>query len=76
MFGTVNAGRKAYEEAVRMLEQFLILFPDAARRVIGRRIALDEAPALLRAAGGGEKTVIHIAEAGTATRGEALRAAG
>ncbi|WP_437336250.1 glucose 1-dehydrogenase [Sorangium sp. So ce394] len=76
MFGTVNAGRKSYEAAVRMLEQFLILFPDAARRVIARRIALDEAPASLRAAGGGAKTVIHIAEAGTATRDEGLRAAG
>lgn len=76
MFGTVNAGRKSYEAAVRMLEQFLILFPDAARRVIARRISLDEAPALLRAAGDGAKTVIHIAEAGTATRDEGLRAAG
>ncbi|WP_437907964.1 glucose 1-dehydrogenase [Sorangium sp. So ce327] len=76
MFGTVNAGRKSYEAAVRMLEQFLILFPDAARRVIARRIPLDEAPALLRAGGGGAKTVIHIAEAAMATRDEGLRAAG
>ena len=76
MFGTVNAGRKSYEAAVRMLEQFLLLFPDAARRVIARRIALDEAPASLRAAGGGAKTVIDIAAAGTAMRDEGLRAAG
>jgi exopolysaccharide biosynthesis polyprenyl glycosylphosphotransferase len=48
MFGTVNAGRKSYEAAVRMLEQFLVLFPDAARRVIAQKIALDEAPALLQ----------------------------
>ncbi|WP_437781322.1 glucose 1-dehydrogenase [Sorangium sp. So ce1097] len=68
--GTVNAGRDSYEEAVRMLERFLILFPDAVRRVIQRRVALDEAPALLRQPGGGVKTVIRIAEAGAATRDE------
>src|SRR5262249_55011040 len=67
MFGTVNASRKSYEAAVRMLEQFLVLFPDSARRVIARKVPLYEAPAMLRAAGGGVKTVIQIAEARTAT---------
>ncbi|WP_437495058.1 glucose 1-dehydrogenase [Sorangium sp. So ce1014] len=76
MLGTVNADRESYEQAARMLERFLVLFPDAVRRVITRRVALDEVPALLREPGGGVKTVIRIAEAGTATRDEGLPAPG
>ncbi|WP_437895567.1 glucose 1-dehydrogenase [Sorangium sp. So ce124] len=76
MFGTVNADHASYEAAVRMLEQCLIRFPDAVRRVIARRVALDEAPALLRAAGGGVKTVIQIGEASTKRRDGGLPAPG
>lgn len=76
MVGTVNAGRGAYEEAVRLLQQFLVLFPDAARHVISRRAALDEAPALLRGPADGVKTMIRIAEPRAAARDGGLPAAG
>jgi threonine dehydrogenase-like Zn-dependent dehydrogenase len=47
LFGTVNAGRDDYGEAIRLLEQFMGLFPDSVRRLITSHTPLDEAPALL-----------------------------
>jgi len=60
LFGTVNASRSAFEESVGYLERFMLLFPDAVRRVITQRAKLDDAPALLRR-GGGIKHVIQLA---------------
>ncbi len=60
LFGTVNASRAAFEAAVRQLEQFMGLFPDAVRRLITHRVALDDAPELLRAPTG-IKTVVALA---------------
>jgi threonine dehydrogenase-like Zn-dependent dehydrogenase len=60
LFGTVNASRLAFEAAVRQLEQFMALFPDAVRGVITERARLEDAPALLRR-GGGIKQVVSIA---------------
>jgi threonine dehydrogenase-like Zn-dependent dehydrogenase len=54
--GTVNAGRSAYEGAIRLIEQFTALFPDAVRS-LPRRVPLDEAPAVL-ARGVGIKDVV------------------
>jgi threonine dehydrogenase-like Zn-dependent dehydrogenase len=60
LFGTVNASRAAFEASVRQLEQFMMLFPDAVRRLITARAPLEEAPALLRSTGG-IKQVVSIA---------------
>jgi threonine dehydrogenase-like Zn-dependent dehydrogenase len=60
LFGTVNASRLAFEAAVRQLEQFMALFPDAVRGVITERASMEDAPALIRR-GGGIKQVVSIA---------------
>jgi len=60
IFGTVNASRSSFEESVRLLEQFMILFPDAVRSLITERVSLEQAPELLRQAGG-IKQVVAIA---------------
>ncbi|MDF2692719.1 MAG: Glucose 1-dehydrogenase [Labilithrix sp.] len=60
LFGTVNASRSAFEAAVRQLEQFMGLFPDALRGLITRRAKLEEAPELLRRPSG-IKQVVELA---------------
>jgi threonine dehydrogenase-like Zn-dependent dehydrogenase len=60
IFGTVNASRASFEAAVRQLEQFMGLFPDAIRRLITERAKLEDAPNLLRRPGG-IKQVIALA---------------
>ncbi len=57
LFGTVNASRSAFEASVRHLEQFMALFPDAVRALITERASLEQAPALLRRAGGIKQVV-------------------
>ena len=60
LFGTVNASRRAFEAAVRQLEQFMGLFPDALRKVITHRARLDDVPELLRRPSG-IKQVVELA---------------
>jgi threonine dehydrogenase-like Zn-dependent dehydrogenase len=60
LFGTVNASRSTFEHAVRQLEQFVALFPEAVRGLITERAPLEEAPNLLRK-GGGIKQVVALA---------------
>jgi threonine dehydrogenase-like Zn-dependent dehydrogenase len=57
LFGTVNASRAAFEASVRQLEQFMTLFPEAVRSLITQRVPLEEAPELLRRAGGIKQVV-------------------
>jgi threonine dehydrogenase-like Zn-dependent dehydrogenase len=59
IFGTVNAGRKDYESAVTYLEQFMILFPDAVRRLMSHH-SLSNAPQLLKKKSG-IKDIVRIA---------------
>ena len=59
VFGTVNASRAGFAAAVRSLEQFMTLFPGAVRSLITERVALADAPALLRK-GGGIKQVVEL----------------
>src|SRR5262249_44001720 len=59
IFGTVNAGHRDYENAVRRLEQFMGLFPEVVRSLIGR-IPFDKAPEALTR-GLGIKDVITLA---------------
>jgi kynurenine formamidase/threonine dehydrogenase-like Zn-dependent dehydrogenase len=46
IFGTVNASRSNYEDAVRRLEQFMVLFPEAVLSLLSR-VAIDQAPDVL-----------------------------
>ncbi len=48
LFGTVNASRAAFEAAVRDLERFMSVFPDAVRALITERASLEDAPEMLR----------------------------
>jgi len=59
IFGTVNAGRSDYEDAVRRLEQFMVLFPEAVLSLLNR-VAIDQAPDVL-ARGRGIKDVVTFA---------------
>jgi kynurenine formamidase/threonine dehydrogenase-like Zn-dependent dehydrogenase len=59
VFGTVNAGRSDYEDAVHRLEQFMVLFPGAVRSLLNR-IAIDQAPDVL-VRGRGIKDVVTFA---------------
>jgi threonine dehydrogenase-like Zn-dependent dehydrogenase len=61
LFGTVNASRAAFEAAVRQLEQFVALFPQAVSGLISSRVPLKDAPKLLQSKGGGIKHVISLA---------------
>ena len=58
VLGTVNAGRSAFESAVRRLEQFMLLFPDAVRALVARS-AFEQTPDVL-ARGRGVKDVVVI----------------
>jgi threonine dehydrogenase-like Zn-dependent dehydrogenase len=60
VFGTVNASRAAFEASVQKLEQFMTLFPNAVRSLITDRVGLEEAPRLLKRAGG-IKQVVKLA---------------
>jgi threonine dehydrogenase-like Zn-dependent dehydrogenase len=59
IFGTVNASRSVYEDAVRRLEQFMVLFPGAVLSLLNR-VAIDQAPDVL-ARGRGIKDVVTFA---------------
>lgn len=58
VLGTVNASRAAFESAVRRLEQFMFLFPEAVRSLVARA-PFDQAPDVL-ARGRGIKDVIVL----------------
>jgi glucose 1-dehydrogenase len=59
VFGTVNASRSNYEDAVRRLEQFMVLFPEAVLSLLNR-VAIDQAPDVLTR-GRGIKDVVTLA---------------
>jgi threonine dehydrogenase-like Zn-dependent dehydrogenase len=55
LLGTVNASRAAFEAAIRQLEQFMAIFPEAVRGLISERVRLEDAPELLRRPGGSSR---------------------
>jgi threonine dehydrogenase-like Zn-dependent dehydrogenase len=59
VFGTVNAGRSAYEAAIQALEQFLALFPESVRRLITARVPIEAVPGLLHRSDG-IKSVVEM----------------
>ena len=61
VFGTVNAGRDAYERAIADLAAFSARWPAAVRRLITGRTPIADAPALLVGPPAGIKSVVTIA---------------
>src|SRR5215813_481619 len=59
IFGTVNASRSNYEDAIRRLEQFMVLFPETVLSLLSR-VEIDQARDVL-ARGRGIKDVVTLA---------------
>jgi glucose 1-dehydrogenase len=62
VFGTVNAGHEDHLEAIRLLEQFMILFPESTRALITHHMPLSEVPQML-VQKQGIKNVVRISRA-------------
>lgn len=60
LLGTVNAGRDAFEAAVRDLTRFMDRWPEAVRALITDHVPLARAPELLITRGSGIKTVVEL----------------
>lgn len=68
VFGTVNAGPQAFEQAIRDLTLFMRRWPDAVRALITGRFPIEGACELLLGTPSGIKQIIALAHAGvTAT---------
>jgi len=61
VLGTVNAGRDAFEAAVRDLERFVALWPEAVRALVTGRHAPGDYESLLTGEASGIKRVIEFA---------------
>jgi glucose 1-dehydrogenase len=63
VYGTVNAGREAFEAAIRDLQSFRAKWGDAVRSIITQRPPLEEAPGFLTSAAtaAGIKSVVSVA---------------
>lgn len=61
VFGTVNAGRDAFEAAIRDVEHFRTLWPDAIERLVTGRFAPEDHRELLLGKPNGIKSVIQFA---------------
>jgi threonine dehydrogenase-like Zn-dependent dehydrogenase len=61
VFGSVNAGRNAYESAIRDLSLFMHKWPAAVRALITGRYPIEQARDLLLSKGAGIKEVVQIA---------------
>jgi threonine dehydrogenase-like Zn-dependent dehydrogenase len=61
VFGTVNAGRDAFEAAIRDVEQFERQWPDAVRQLVSGRHAPEDHLELLLGKPSGIKNVIRFA---------------
>jgi threonine dehydrogenase-like Zn-dependent dehydrogenase len=65
VFGTVNADRSNYVEALHILEQGMFLFPEALRRIISEKRPIEDAPRIV-AERGGIKQVVQVGKRGAA----------
>ena len=61
VFGTVNAGRDAFEAAIADLAIFMQRWPEAVRSLFTGRLSIDDAPAKLLDGRGSIKDVIAYA---------------
>ena len=64
LLGTVNAGRDAFEAAIRGLGSFLARWPEAVRSLITGRFAMESCMVPIQGGGDGIKSVIVIGEGG------------
>jgi hypothetical protein len=63
LLGTVNAPRKAYEDAVKSLGIFMRRWPEELKSVITSRVSMDNhVPQRLKEPPQGIKTVITVSE--------------
>jgi glucose 1-dehydrogenase len=60
VFGTVNAGRDAFEASIRDVGIFLKRWPDAVKSLITGRYSMDEYSDLLLGRSGGIKNVVKL----------------
>lgn len=60
MYGTVNAGKQAFEDAIRDLAEFRRRWPDAVPRLITGRFKIEQAIDLLTGKVGGIKNVVSL----------------
>ncbi|HUJ10077.1 MAG TPA: glucose 1-dehydrogenase [Verrucomicrobiae bacterium] len=60
VYGTVNANREAFEDAIRDLQMFTKKWPEAVRKLITRRYPMEQHRELLLGRAGGIKNVISI----------------
>lgn len=60
VFGTVNAGSEAYENAIRDLSQFMARWPDAVRALITGRYPIERYAELLQGPTSGIKNVFTL----------------
>ena len=63
VLGTVNANRKAFENAIADLQEFKQQFPAAIEGLITKRYTIDEHADLLLGRAGGIKNVISMSGA-------------
>jgi glucose 1-dehydrogenase len=64
LFGTVNADRGAFEDAIRHLAEFERRWPEQVRGLITGRFAIESHGALLQGRSDGIKNVIELSRAG------------
>jgi threonine dehydrogenase-like Zn-dependent dehydrogenase len=69
ILGTVSAGRPSFEFAIRALEQFMTLFPEAVRCLV-QRVPLERAPEVLARSLGIKDVVTFCAHNATRATGE------
>ncbi|MGD0137457.1 MAG: glucose 1-dehydrogenase [Tepidisphaeraceae bacterium] len=60
IYGTVNAGKQAFLEAISDLEEYRRRWPDAVKRLITGRFRIDQAIDLLTGRVGGIKNVVSL----------------
>ena len=60
VFGTVNAGRDAFEAAIADLEMAYARWPDFVRALITRRVPIEQAKDVLAAPSAGIKTAVSL----------------
>jgi len=61
VFGTVNAGRETFEDAIRDLESYMARWPDSVRALISGRYPVEDYESLLLGGARGVKDVIAFA---------------
>jgi threonine dehydrogenase-like Zn-dependent dehydrogenase len=62
VFGTVNAGRISFEDAVKDLTEFVRRWPDAVRKLITGRFPIDQAMSLINGQIDGIKNIVAVGQ--------------